>query len=58
MNTVTIDGSKTSVYDATLWCQEHFGHNGFDLDNMFPNWDWKFRFNRSEDAMHFALRWC
>lgn len=57
MNTVTVDGNKTDVMNAVLWCQDQFGFNGFEMDNLFPSWDWRFKFKKSQDAVLFALKW-
>lgn len=51
------DSQPPSVHDAIVWCQEEFGPNGFDIENQFPSWRWAFKFERAEDATHFALKW-
>ena len=57
MSDVIIDGKKTSVYDAVLWCGENFGQAWGTLNNQFPGWNWRFGFKDPEQAVLFALRW-
>lgn len=48
---------RENIYDAILWCQEEFGHNGFTLQNQFPSKNWEFIFTNPQHATHFALKW-
>ena len=56
-NTKLGDLNDSPIYDAIQWCQEEFGINGFEIENQFPSWRWKFTFHKPEHATHFALRW-
>jgi len=56
MSSVTIDGNKVSTYDAIQWASKNFGHN-FKVKHEFPGWQWRFDFDRPEQATLFALKW-
>lgn len=51
------DAQPITVHDAILWCQNEFGHDGFEIESQFPSWRWAFKFDKPEHATHFALRW-
>jgi hypothetical protein len=51
------DANPNSVHDAVMWCDQEFGRDNYNLDNQFPSWRWKFTFNESKHATHFALKW-
>ena len=57
MSNITIDGNKTSVFDAITWCSEKFGSEWGGLKNTFPSNMWQFEFKDSRKAMMFALTW-
>jgi hypothetical protein len=56
MNIVTINGNKTSTYDAITWAQKNFGP-AFKLRHQFPGDNWIFEFEHNEQASLFALKW-
>ena len=57
MSIVTIDGQKTSTYDAILWASKEFGQSSFKVKNCFPDFKWQFEFTDSQQASLFALKW-
>ena len=57
MSTVIFDSNTKSVFEAIRWCDDNFGNNAYTIDNQFPHWRWLFRFQDSEQAVHFALKW-
>lgn len=47
----------TRAYDAILWASETFGLGGYTLQHAFPANVYEFKFERSDQASLFALRW-
>ncbi len=56
MTSVTIDGNRVSTYEAILWAGRHFGQ-AFNVEHEFPGWNWRFKFDKPEQATLFALKW-
>ena len=56
MNSVTIDGNRVSTYDAVMWASKNFGQT-FNVQHEFPGWNWRFKFDKPEQATLFALKW-
>lgn len=54
--TVTIDSQKVNCHDATVWAMKQFGRK-INIENMFPSNRWIFKFEESEHATLFALKW-
>jgi len=54
-NTVIFNGS--GVHDAIQWCDKEIGITNYELNNMFPSFNWLFKFQKPEHATHFALKW-
>jgi hypothetical protein len=44
------------AYDAIVWAKENIG-GSFEVQHMMPAGCYEFRFDRSEQASFFALRW-
>ena len=55
MNKVLVPTSR--AYEAILWASETFGSGGYTLQHTFPANMYEFKFERSEQASLFALRW-
>lgn len=55
MNKILIP--HTEAYNAILWASKHFGDGGYIVQHTFPADMYEFRFERSDQASLFALRW-
>ena len=55
MNTILVHNSR--AYEAIVWASEHFGNGGYQIQHTFPGNMYEFKFERSEQASLFALRW-
>lgn len=47
----------TRAYDAIIWASEHFGPNGYQVQNTFPGSLYEFTFYKTDQAALFALKW-
>lgn len=55
MNTILVHNSQ--AYEAILWASNQFGTGGYTLQHTFPADMYEFKFERSDQASLFALRW-
>jgi hypothetical protein len=55
MNKISIPVNR--AYDAIRWASETFGSSGYTLQHTFPANVYEFKFEHSDQASLFALRW-
>jgi len=55
MNKISIP--STRAYAAIVWASHQFGNGGYQIEHAFPSNLYEFKFERSDHATLFALRW-
>jgi len=57
MSKISVDGDRTDISDAIVWCGTQFGIDWGKVDYTFPSNFWQFSFTNPKQALHFALKW-